>query len=635
MTPKTLPTPTRDGYTFDGWYDNAEFTGTAITEIPSGTTGNKEYYAKWGEEVSYPFSLTTTSMAANDTFKWTMSATGNFVVDCGDGGVLSGDGVSDNTITRSNTDVAQYTCTYPTGGTHTIQFGGLATGYNSTSVENAFYAPIGFSNAYLNNTPAKIASISGSLGVIFPTIGTGDTLATQPRFIQTFLGCGGLTSIPSTLFTGISGAPARSMFYGTFSSCSGLTSIPENLFAGISGAPAPYMFAHTFHGCSGLSGSIPANLFARISGAPAEGMFTSTFEGCSGLSGAIPANLFAGISGAPAEGMFQFTFDGCSGLTSIPANLFAGITGTPAPYMFMDTFHGCSGLTGAIPANLFAGITGAPAYSMFSSTFHGCSGLTGAIPANLFAGISGAPADRMFSQTFYGCSNITGFTNGTNTINYIPVGFLSGITTSASPTTQASFMFTDTGLASTCPSGLGDATRAQFSNAGKPWCDTAYTITLNTDSGTFPAGVVAPTEYTDNKLPLTLPTPTRDGYTFDGWYDNAELTGTAITEIPSGTTGNKEYWAKWINASCPANYFVPSDHPEMCFPHVLHIGDNTVYLKSTKQTTPSLNVGMGNDVFYANMTTNATPMNSATEQYLKIMYNNTVYYVCDDTTYNQ
>ncbi|NLL89469.1 MAG: hypothetical protein GX228_11240, partial [Firmicutes bacterium] len=29
------------------WYDNADCTGTAITEIPQGSSGNKKYYAKW------------------------------------------------------------------------------------------------------------------------------------------------------------------------------------------------------------------------------------------------------------------------------------------------------------------------------------------------------------------------------------------------------------------------------------------------------------------------------------------------------------------------------------------------------------------------------------------------------------
>ena len=38
----TLPTNvTRDGYTFRGWYDNASFTGSAVTSISSSETGNK------------------------------------------------------------------------------------------------------------------------------------------------------------------------------------------------------------------------------------------------------------------------------------------------------------------------------------------------------------------------------------------------------------------------------------------------------------------------------------------------------------------------------------------------------------------------------------------------------------------
>lgn len=45
-----LATPTKKGYTFDGWYDNANFDGNAIMnrEVEVPTSGNyKVYYAKW------------------------------------------------------------------------------------------------------------------------------------------------------------------------------------------------------------------------------------------------------------------------------------------------------------------------------------------------------------------------------------------------------------------------------------------------------------------------------------------------------------------------------------------------------------------------------------------------------------
>ncbi|MBR1747799.1 MAG: InlB B-repeat-containing protein, partial [Clostridia bacterium] len=37
----------------------------------------------------------------------------------------------------------------------------------------------------------------------------------------------------------------------------------------------------------------------------------------------------------------------------------------------------------------------------------------------------------------------------------------------------------------------------------------------------------------------------KNGYVFRGWYDNEELTGETVTQIPSWTTGEKKLWAKW------------------------------------------------------------------------------------------
>ena len=165
--------------------------------------------------------------------------------------------------------------------------------------------------------------------------------------------------------------------------------------------------------------------------------------------------------------------------------------------------------------------------------------------------------------------------------------------------------------------------------------DTSYTITLNTDSGTFPTGVVVPTEYTDSDLPLTLPVPTRAGYEFGGWYDNAEFTGTLITEIPTGSTGNKEYWAKWVSL-CPADWFVPTNHPEMCFPQVLHLSNerpaDIIYLKTTATTTPAFNLTVDGTTYHANLTTTQTRMTDTSEHYLQIKVGGVDYFVCDDTT---
>jgi uncharacterized repeat protein (TIGR02543 family) len=45
--PYTLQTPTKANETFGGWYDDAGFSGGAITQIDTSNIGNKTLYAKW------------------------------------------------------------------------------------------------------------------------------------------------------------------------------------------------------------------------------------------------------------------------------------------------------------------------------------------------------------------------------------------------------------------------------------------------------------------------------------------------------------------------------------------------------------------------------------------------------------
>lgn len=44
---------------------------------------------------------------------------------------------------------------------------------------------------------------------------------------------------------------------------------------------------------------------------------------------------------------------------------------------------------------------------------------------------------------------------------------------------------------------------------------------------------------------IELPTPVKEGAEFLGWYDNEECLGEPVSIIPIGSTGNKEFWAKW------------------------------------------------------------------------------------------
>ena len=58
-----------------------------------------------------------------------------------------------------------------------------------------------------------------------------------------------------------------------------------------------------------------------------------------------------------------------------------------------------------------------------------------------------------------------------------------------------------------------------------------------------PSGL--PSSYYGSQGVGSFAAPSRNGYTFGGWYANANCTGTKVMGIPSTATGEKEYWAKW------------------------------------------------------------------------------------------
>ena len=293
--------------------------------------------------IDYPFSFTQTVASDNSAVQvFRISAKGTFYIDCGDGGTLSGNGVVTGTtqIERpSETTKATYTCRYTNRGTKTVQLGGEATGYSTSS------------NTAAITVLASPVTIYGDLSAIFPDMGSG--YDQYPRFIGTFRGKTALESIPDTLFSKYTvGRPY--MFQDTFSGCTSLQTIPEPLFVNITGA-ATSMFLETFSNCTSLQ-TIPERLFENITDA-ASGMFYGTFSNCTSLQ-TLPERLFANITSA-ADRMFQNTFFGCYNITGyIPPKLFAGLINHNSPkalYMFANTFYyvlkGC-------PANTTQFITG-------------------------------------------------------------------------------------------------------------------------------------------------------------------------------------------------------------------------------------------------------------------------------------
>ena len=76
------------------------------------------------------------------------------------------------------------------------------------------------------------------------------------------------------------------------------------------------------------------------------------------------------------------------------------------------------------------------------------------------------------------------------------------------------------------------------------WTAKTYSITYyGVENAANPNDV---DEYTIESDPITLADASKDGYTFKGWFTTETFDeGTVATVIAKGSTGDKEFWAKW------------------------------------------------------------------------------------------
>ena len=312
--------------------------GTPLYEVFPSATNNEVYgmYAgtclsdnasipdAWGHNASCTYTepepaaaFTVTTVPNITSFEFILGASGSFTINWGDGNTEK--------ITRGTADKTYQTVshTYATAGTYTIGFSGAATEYpllkSATSGEN-IYDPVAiyFGGGDLT---CKIASMSGKLGNIFPTLADGSS----PSFAQTFADCAQLTTIPADLFDGVTRDSGQGMFMATFADTA-ITEIPENLFATVSALGEESTFAYTFTGTK--IKTIPAGLFASITGDARRTAFLGTFQNCKNLT-EIPAGLFDGLNltnldMAADYGVFTETFAGCSSLTGPSAQTASG-----------------------------------------------------------------------------------------------------------------------------------------------------------------------------------------------------------------------------------------------------------------------------------------------------------------------
>ena len=150
------------------------------------------------------------------------------------------------------------------------------------------------------------------------------------------------------------------------------------------------------------------------------------------------------------------------------------------------------------------------------------------------------------------------------------------------------------------------------------WTAITYTITLNKNGGAFDQTPVSSYTYEQK---ITLPRPTKERYTFGGWYENDDFTGDEITEISEGTTGDKIFYAKWVKNDETVNIEVLDKFKEkVTVKKLVDESGNTTITVSAKenQTIPPLKL-------YRAIYTDAKALKEVTEITANAMNGNKVF----------
>jgi uncharacterized repeat protein (TIGR02543 family) len=80
-----------------------------------------------------------------------------------------------------------------------------------------------------------------------------------------------------------------------------------------------------------------------------------------------------------------------------------------------------------------------------------------------------------------------------------------------------------------------------------------YIITYDLDGGELDSAVENPGYYRSTDAVFELPTPTRKGYTFEGWHAETN-DGAKATDIPQESEGDKNFYAEWSLVTYTINY---------------------------------------------------------------------------------
>ena len=505
-------TATKEGKDFIGWYDNADFTGDAVTEIALGSTGDKTFYAKFvpsrapatyidadGDEQTAPLCITIDD-ADPETYAFedggwyvvksnvaftnvALTVSGNVNLIIADGATMS--------VTNTNT-----TSTYGAG--ISVTDGNSLTIYGQSEGSGELVVSSGYRSAGIGTIGVSSGSAAKSGDV---TIYGGHITVTGGQYAAG-IGGGGAGS------TRTGGAGGDVTVYGGFVKATG----------GSNGV--------------GIGGG-------RGSSASDQGSLTVA----AGLS-CVTNGTTVTISEPGPLAQSVSTLENGVETKGTTWNLAEMVTGGVAPYAFsnLDT----EGFSVTEEGVLTLGDAKGGSYDItLTVTDSGSKRFVQSKEFTWTVTILNAPKTITYMD---GETTLTGL----EPTQYNP-GVEESITTAVPTKTGYTFAgwYANAELTGDAVTAVpASATGTQTFYAA--WTAKTYTITYM-DGNTAIEGLV-PTNYTVEAAATLPETAEKSGYGFYGWFDNAATTGDEVTEIAKGTTGDKVFYAKWGDPWVDATY---------------------------------------------------------------------------------
>ena len=454
-SPITVAQPLRNGYTFLGWYDNAAFTGTPVTQFSAMDAAPKTFYAKWSNANSYPVNFHLNDAApAGHAATNPNTVTSYTVLD------------SDITIAPATRTGYDFEGWYENPG---LSGTAVTTLHTADAAAKDYYAKWSAPKTYtvqwdLNDgTPAGHAATNPNTVTSYTVLDPDVTIAPATRTGYDFLGWYDNPGFTGAPVTNLHAMDAENKHYY-----------------------AKWSAAKSYTVQWDMNDSVPAG----TSGTNPNTVTSYTVED---PDIAIAAPARAGYT-------FQGWFDNPTFMGSPVTNLhtmdatdkhYYARWSNPNDYQIYYHAHD----TAAHPATNPNTVT---SYNVLSSDF------------------TLAPASRI-GYTFEGWYADAAYTT--------PV----------------------TGLR------VQDLEDKNFHMKWSPAIVYPITYVMN-DKPTSPASAVTPTSYTVEDADFALGIPTRNGATFQGWYDNAAFSGSSITTLHTMDAAPKTYYAKWQLTNYNVNY---------------------------------------------------------------------------------